>query len=723
MRIAYLNVWGETASETHTGETLKIVAKRLGVDIVPCRSSEDIDACHPDFVIVMSRTQAKLTRYPTYVCVNEPSTVYFREPKLLHYFYSFDGYLALADSLTQFTQHALQGIGRHEAVGVYYNSAHFQEADSLPVKDTLQSGKAKLTYFGTNWDGRRFSFFRQLGAWDGAEIYGPETNWRQFNIPAYKGEAPFDGVSPQNIYRRNGIGLNILGDHHLHEDVVSNRVFEIVSVGAVAVSCRMPWLEKHFGDTLYYIDQESTNARLLEQVQERVAHILAHPDEAFEKAQGARRIFEEKFSLDKMVANAIAYHKRHVVAHDHKVDPLVTVFIKSAGASMERLERALQSIAAQEKGRFQILLLAPKGFKPPPFSSPFARVEVVESASYWDAFARMEGEYAAFLRVDHEWFPQHVSRQLGMLEEGTFLHSALVEKHDAPVQETAWIGNGEKRGIIKQLDVQDRDSRGALDLICFSGLFVSAKMIKTVAQSTPPLPCLEEKDIILSLMTSARARQTFSATVLLSKADEMKEAPLTALEWSWLALRHWRAGLHTDSANHLWDQMVDSGVRARAYRFETLRREEDGVQIDELKYSRFDREHLKPIALPWLKDKSFFRFGLNLADETGMAIAMQSGDGMQGVAGFIAFPGVDDFSIPQEYLLVLEAEVEKGQFAIQLLTNARTLERYNVARAFPAGKRYRYEIPIYYRPEINGLVIEVAANTNARITAIKAYAE
>jgi hypothetical protein len=259
MRIAYLNVWSSISAETQAGEVLKIVGKRIGADIVPCINNQEVEACQPDFVLVISRTQAKLSRFTTYLCVNEPSTVYFRDPKLLQYLFSFDGYVTLSDSLKSFTQNALYGIRRSEEIGLYYNTAQKQDVDSTAVRRALTSGDAKIVYFGTNWDGRRADFFRALGYQPNAELYGPERSWKHYNIPSYKGSAAYDGQSVQKIYHEKGIGLNILGDHHLQEDVISNRIFEITSVGAVAISCHMPWLEKNFGDSLYYFEQETSN--------------------------------------------------------------------------------------------------------------------------------------------------------------------------------------------------------------------------------------------------------------------------------------------------------------------------------------------------------------------------------------------------------------------------------------------------------------------------------
>src|SRR5688572_23594760 len=250
MRIAYLNVWGGDSAEAHAGISLKNAAAAAGAEVIPCRNSAEVEACGADFALVFSRAQCKLTRCATYLAINEPASVYLREPGLIPALYSFDGYFSMSDTLDRFLEHALYGIGRKEPVGLYYNCAPKYHGDSEPVKKALFSGSGKLTYFGTNWDGRRNQFFRLLGATGLAEFYGPREKWLPFNNPAYKGEVKFDGLAVMEKYRTNAIGLNIQGDHHVREDVISNRIFEITAVGAVGVSCRMPWLEKNYGDSL-----------------------------------------------------------------------------------------------------------------------------------------------------------------------------------------------------------------------------------------------------------------------------------------------------------------------------------------------------------------------------------------------------------------------------------------------------------------------------------------
>lgn len=727
MRFAYLNVWGSTSSEAHAGETLKITARRLGVDIIPCHNNADVEAAKPDFVITISRTQAKLTGFPTYHCVNEPSTVYMREPRLLHYFCGYDGYLTLSDSLAEFTRNALYGVGRYEEeIGSYYNCAHRQEGENAPIVDIVKRGEVQVAYFGTNWDVRRANFFRLMGAWDKAALYGPERSWEHMNLAAYRGSVPYDGASVQNVYRKTGIGLNILADHHLQEDVISNRVFEITSVGAACISCRMPWLEKHFGDTLYYVDQEVSDKRLLESVQEAYARIVANPEEAAAKAAAARRIFEEKFALEHMVESAVAFHKRkqaRLAAFPRDKAPLISVLMKSNGQRLELLRRAVQSVAAQDHGRFQIVLV-----KTAPFDFSYAApshvsLDVIDGKGLYDGLREARGDYVALLQEDHEWFPQHITHQLEVSAAGCFVHGALVEEHEGAFPETAWIDNGERRGLTHQADASDKDIMTALDLIAASTILAPAQLFDADFRRAPSLASGEERDFVMGLIARARPKQSFAATCLLRKADALPQTKSDSAAAATLLLRHWRDHFHLRPHSTMPEQLVGQGYRTRAYQYETERVQENGITHERLKKSRFDHARLQPMPLPWVQEKSFFRYGLSLQNEEAMVLDIAAPDATPGVAGFLAFPAEASETIPDEYLLVMEMEIGKGQLMLQYLHNDRTLERYNVARSFAGPNRYHIEIPVYYRQGMSGLVLEVQPQTKGRVTALRAFRE
>ncbi|NDE91403.1 MAG: hypothetical protein EB059_09780 [Alphaproteobacteria bacterium] len=721
MRIAFLNVWTATSAEEQGAHAMRSAGARIGVEVIPCFNNAEVEAAKPDFVIVNSRTQAKLTGFPTYACLNEPSTVYFRDPKLLQYFYSFDGYASISDSLVEFAQHALYGVGRREEIAGYFNTAPKQTNDDSDVRAALLSGTAKLPYFGTNWDGRRLDFFKSFGAWDKGEIYGPATSWAHYNLPFYKGSTPFDGASVQAIYRKNGMGLNLLGDHHLEEDVISNRVFEIASVGAVVVTCRMPWLEKHFGDSLYYFEQERSNKQIFEQLQAIHAHILKHPAEALEKAARARKIFEEKFALEIMIQNAITLHKQKqaiINAAPREQAPLVSVIIKSDGTRLPLLERAIQSVINQDYAQYQIILVKTK-----PFDIKYKTVESVDGQSLWDGLRLVKGDYFAVLRECDEWFPQHIRRLLELSAPQYFVHCAVVTEHEHPAPDTAWINNNERRGVTHQLDLKEQSYMTAVELIHPSGYLAPRSVLDEALLYCPaPLTC-EDKALMMDILARATPKQNFATTVLVRANEQPETTEPTSLDLTKLMLRHWRSNSHTGAVNTLWDTMVATGHRARAFRYETVRHHENNVIVDALKNCRFDRARLKQTCIPAIRERCFFHNGMTLENEINFAATLASNDQMRGVAGFIAFPQQLDGITPTEYLVVIEAEIQSGSIGIHLIQNENTLERYAVARNLTAPHTYRLELPIYYRPEIHGLAIDITPNTKGRVLSITAYIE
>lgn len=723
MRIAFLNVWTATSAEEQAAQAIRIAGERIGVEVVPCFNNAQVEAAKPDFVIVNSRTQAKLTGFPTYACLNEPSTVYFRDPKLLQYLYTFDGYTSLSDSLAEFAQQALYGVGRSEEIGTYFSTALKQSTSNEDIKAALTNGNSKLPYFGTNWDGRRIDFFKSFGNWDKGEIYGPTTSWSHYNLPSYKGSVPFDGASVQNVYRKNGMGLNLLGDYHLQEDVISNRVFEIASVGAVVVSCRMPWLEKHFGDSIYYFDQSRSNKQMFEQIQAIHAHILKNPTEALEKAARARKIFEEKFALEVLLKKTVDFHERKMAAitsQPRSKSPLVSVLIKSDGSQPHLLERAVNSVTRQDSGRTEIILVKTKPFMFRMFA-PNTAFEAVESDSLWDGLKLAKGDYFAVLRDCDEWFPQHLRRALAASKPGHFVHSALVTEHLTPAPDTAWIKNDEKRGISHQLDLKEKDFMTCLELITPSGYLAPRSVIDEALLKTPAPSKGDDRTLMMDVLARATPIQSFAATVLTRVADQRAPEALDALEQTKLMLRHWRSSSHTGVANPLWDTMVATGHRARAFRYETDRSFENGVVVDSLRDCRFDRARLKQMPLPYIKANSMFQLGITLENETTLAASINSNEHQRGVAGYVVLN--QDPNVPSEFLVTIEAEITAGQIGVHLIQNDNTLERYSVARALPAGNTYRLELPIYYRPEIAGIAIDIQPGTKGRIISITAYRE
>ena len=332
MRIAFLNPW-RNASENQAFRSLQIAAARIGHEVVACTNSDDLEQASPEFVLAVASIQPKLTRFPTYGVIHEPRDRFLGTKEYFRNLLTYDGYLTISDTLRAFLAHLMHGVGRPTPIGFYFLTSQ----ENVPDPDflsRLERGDVRLTYFGTNWDKRRARFFQQLSQRPDVEIYGPEQAWQGIRPEAYKGAPPFDGISPQNIYRQNGVGLVLLSDKHLADDIISNRIFEITSVGAIAVCCRMSWLERCFGDSVYYFDPHCSDRALVDQLGKIVDQIKANPAEAFSRARRAQRIFQEQFSAEKLLQSAVAYHSEVQSAPGPRYtsadapDPLISVIVR-----------------------------------------------------------------------------------------------------------------------------------------------------------------------------------------------------------------------------------------------------------------------------------------------------------------------------------------------------------------------------------------------------------
>ena len=237
------------------------------------------------------------------------------------------------------------GVGRDENPGFYYNTS--QVTDLRMDWTGGASQGLKVVYLGSNWDRRHLDLFRLLNRTGIIRIFGPESAWKQEDCPAYRGPLPFDGLAPQRSYARHGIGLALLADRWWQEDVISNRIFEIVSVGAVAICPDMPWTRKWFGNSVLYFDPADTSTDIAQQIVRHYEFCCANPKEARDIGEEAREVFQKHFSCDRLLTHLIDYHEKKtatrvlrrasVVRH-----PDVSVIVRCGGRPVSFIKRAVE---------------------------------------------------------------------------------------------------------------------------------------------------------------------------------------------------------------------------------------------------------------------------------------------------------------------------------------------------------------------------------------------
>lgn len=359
MKIAYLNPW-VNAAENQAFMSLVEGGKRIGIDLISCSGADEIERSGVDFVLSVASSVPKVADVPSYLTLHEPAKRFLTSRFYFQNMLSYDGFLTISDSLRRFAQDVTFGIGRADKVGFYYNTPQ-QSPLETDVTKLAESGALKLVYLGTNWDRRMPALFKTLDNREVLRIHGPEASWQAYRYNSFQGPLPFDGISPQRAYSEAGIGLVLLSAGHLLEDVISNRIFEISSVGAVSICPDMPWIRKWFGDNVLYFNSNSPTSQMAQQILEHYQFCCENPSAVAEMAIKARRVFEENFSAERMLESAVSYHEerqneRLKSRKAMKIAPQISVVVRCGGRSLESVKRAVDSIRSQSCGQFTVIL-------------------------------------------------------------------------------------------------------------------------------------------------------------------------------------------------------------------------------------------------------------------------------------------------------------------------------------------------------------------------------
>ena len=197
---------------------------------------------------------------------------------------------------------------------------------SFPKSEALKPNleNPRLFYCGMNWDrlynnagvGRHSGLFNLLDNSDIIDIYGPLkpkgwsiSPWEGYK--SYRGEIPFDGFSILKAINDCGVVLACSSDIHRRAGAVTNRVYEACAAGAVIISDDNPFMKKHFGNSVLYIDFNKENPLdTYRQITEKFEWIKAHKEEALAMAQASQKIFIEKFCMEVQLQKVLENHEK-----------------------------------------------------------------------------------------------------------------------------------------------------------------------------------------------------------------------------------------------------------------------------------------------------------------------------------------------------------------------------------------------------------------------------
>jgi hypothetical protein len=288
-------------------------AAAMGIEAYAMHDPSGIDQFDPDFVLCLSHHEGRTTERPTYGVIMAPLAWYAHDPAAIDRILSYDGHLTLSETLAAWLEATLAAAGRRPLIGHYTNTV--QATDWTPPR----LAAPRLAYVGTNWDGwRHWDPFDRLARRGLLRVHGPVEAWRHLDPAAYGGPVPFDGHSILGVYRDAGVGLALDRADFAADDLPSLRIFEIVASGAVAIAGDIPFVRRHFADSVLYVDGTATAGVLVDQIADHMAWIAANPVTATDMSRAAHAVFVADLAAERLLPNVLDLHARATAAGPHR---------------------------------------------------------------------------------------------------------------------------------------------------------------------------------------------------------------------------------------------------------------------------------------------------------------------------------------------------------------------------------------------------------------------
>ena len=362
--------WGVLNAETEFICRLRVAAQNIGVRLFVItkegylvdedftKTEQRVDPCALDFVIAMHHEDVKLLDAFYYNTIWLPLDILINDvqyPRWVQNITCNDDFLiydegGMRDYILTFLQNKSLDLQNASLLTP-------SVSESMMLPPTLLK-KPALFYCGSNWEKvpRHKGLFSLLDKKEYTQFYGLPQKWKGYR--AFKGEIPFDGQSILTAISKCGVILAINGEKHHWAGAVTNRLYEGCAGGAVIITDTNPFIKKHWGDSVFYVDVVPEHPEhMLEQIDKYMQWIIAHPQDALAMAKRAQQIFKEKFSLEKQLADILTHHpaRREIAsrasnAQNQNESVLAVLFLDSSQygkKEQEILQRALGNVQRQ----------------------------------------------------------------------------------------------------------------------------------------------------------------------------------------------------------------------------------------------------------------------------------------------------------------------------------------------------------------------------------------
>jgi hypothetical protein len=247
---------------------------------------------------------------------------------------------------------------------LYHSTADVMHPPSL--------GESKLFYAGINWEAitrgksRHQEVLKRLDKTGLLRIYGPTIFqgvrvWAGYD--SYVREVPFDGISMIDEISKAGVALVLSSQAHKDSELMSSRLFESVSAGALVICDENAFAKNFFGDSLLYIDSRSPVEQIHADITDHLEWVRAHPDQALAMIAKAQDIFRQKFTLIRNLSDlygGLAERKRELLARQNPPEttaPKVRLHLLMPDYDENVLQAHINSVSEHEYADFSPALV------------------------------------------------------------------------------------------------------------------------------------------------------------------------------------------------------------------------------------------------------------------------------------------------------------------------------------------------------------------------------
>ncbi len=377
-RFAIVKLWpGIRTAEDECIARLKIAAQALSIECVEVHADGGlisapevkVSKVNVDFVIHLHYDTPKLYDAFSFVALWNPLTFYHEwgYARTSRNLTTHDDFISCSsDAADDHVARIVRSTFTHRPCRfhLYHSTADVIHPPSL--------GDGKLFYAGINWEAisggksRHQEVLKRLDKTGLLRIYGPTIFqgvrvWAGYD--SYVREVPFDGISMIDEISKAGVALVLSSQAHKDSELMSNRLFESVSAGALVICDENPFAKKFFGDSLLYIDSRSTVDQIHEDITRHLEWAHAHSDQALAMIASAQDIFRQKFTLIQNLSElygGLAERKRELLARQNPPEiPALRVRLHLLMPEYDKavLQAHIDSVSVQEYDNFSPVLI------------------------------------------------------------------------------------------------------------------------------------------------------------------------------------------------------------------------------------------------------------------------------------------------------------------------------------------------------------------------------